>query len=151
MDTIEPYTARPATFLEVVSANGWRLKVYALSSGDESVTEALVSAGLDAMLGELPRPASTEDRYGAGFAIIHRGTLRNWFSLGWWEYEDILFHRLFSSPLDDPQSVQAEESAAIACVHELKIICFESDAWIKTALSEAGDPDFDNYLRLRLE
>ena len=151
MNTIEPYSARPVTFLKVVSFDGWRLKVYAISTAAECVTDALVSKGLDAILPELPLPASTDDRYGVGFVIIHRGTLRNWFSLDWWEYEDILFHKLFSSPLEDIENVTAEESAAIACVHELKIINFENEAWIKTALGKAGDPDFDGYLRQRLE
>ena len=151
MSTIEPYSARPVSFLKEASFKGWRLKVYAISTGADRVTEDLVSAGLSALLPELPLPASTNDRYGAGFVIIHRGALRNWFSLDWWEYEDILFHKLFSSPLDDIGNLNAEQSAAIACVHELKIINFESEAWIDTALSKDGDPDFANYLRQRLE
>ena len=151
MSTIDPYSARPVTYLKEVSSNGWKLKVYAISTGDGRVTEDLVVTGLNSILPELPLPASTDDRYGVGFVIIHRGTLRNWFSLDWWEYEDILFHKLFSSPLDDIEKVTAEESAAIACVHELKIINFENEAWISTALSKDGDPDFDSYLRQRLE
>lgn len=151
MGKIEPYSARPVTFKEEVNFGGWRLKVYAISTGADSVTEELAATGLNAILPELPQPASTNDRYGVGFVIIHRGTLRNWFSLDWWEYEDILFHKLFSSPLDNMARVSAEESAAIACVHELKIINFEKDAWIKTALAKSGEPDFDGYLRQRLE
>jgi hypothetical protein len=146
MNTIEPYEPRNAEFLKEASADGWRLKVYGLATGSEAVTDELVSTGLSKILPKLPQPASTEDRYGVGFVIIHRGTLRNWFSLGWWEYEDILFHKLFSSPLDDMASVTSEESSAIACVHELKIIDFESNAWIKTALSKDGDRDFSKYL-----
>ena len=146
MNTIEPYQPRTVDFLKVVSVEGWRLKVYGLSTGTDAVTDELVSTGLSKILPELPQPASTGDRYGVGFVIIHRGTLRNWFSLDWWEYEDILFHKLFSSPLNDTASVTAEESSAIACVHELKIINFENDAWINTALSKGGDKDFVNYL-----
>jgi hypothetical protein len=146
MNTIEPYEPRNAGFLKQVSVDGWKLKVYGLSTGSDAVTDELVATGLSRILPELPRPASTEDRYGVGFVIIHRGTLRNWFSLDWWEYEDILFHKLFSSPLDDMASVTAEESSAIACVHELEIINFENNAWINTALSKDGDRGFSNYL-----
>ncbi len=78
--------------------------------------------------------------------IIHRGTLRNWFLLDWWEHEDILCHKLFSSPLNDMASITAEDSAATACVHELKIINFETEVWIDTALGKDGDRDFSNYL-----
>jgi hypothetical protein len=34
----------------------------------------------------------------------------------------------------------------MACVHELKIISFENETWIATALGAKGDADFDNYL-----
>ena len=146
MTTIAPYVPRTIEFLKRYRFKGWKLKVYGLSTGNGAVTEELVATGLGEILPVLPQPASTEDRYGAGFVIIHRGTLRNWFSLGWWEYEDILFHRLFSSPLDDMAAVTAEESPAIACVHELKIISFENEAWINTALGKDGDRDFSNYL-----
>ena len=151
MNTIEPYEPSTVDFLKEVSAEGWRLKVYGLSTGRCTVTDELVSTGLSKILPELPQPASTEDRYGVGFVIIHRGTLRNWFSLDWWEYEDILCHKLFSSPLDDMASITAEESPAIACVHELKIINFENDAWINTALSKGGDRDFSKYLSQTFE
>jgi hypothetical protein len=151
MNTIEPYQPRTVDFLEEISVDGWRLKVYGLSTGSDAVTGELVSTALSKILPELPQPASTEDRYGVGFVIIHRGSLRNWFSLDWWEYEDILFHKLFSSPLDDMASVTAEESSAIACVHELKIINFENDAWINTALGKGGDRDFSNYLSQTFE
>lgn len=147
MTTIEPYESRAVNFLKEVGVGGWRLKLYGLSTGSEPVTDELVATGLSKILPELPEPATTDDRYGVGFAIIHRGTLRNWFSLAWWEYENVLFHRLFSSPLDDMAAVTAEQSPAIACVHEIKIVNFENDAWIKTALSKEGDPYFSNYLR----
>ena len=149
MGTVEPYKARPVKFMKMVDFNDWRLKLYAIATGAGPVTDELVSTGLDAILPELPKPASTDDRYGVGFVIIHRGTLRNWFSLDWWEYEDVLFHRLFSSPLDELSNVAAEESSAMACVHELRIINFENEAWINTALSKDGDPSFENYLRQR--
>ena len=147
MTTIEPYVPRKVEFLKEVSFEDWRLKVYGLSTGKDPVTDDLVSIALRQLLPTLPLPAITEDRYGVGFTIIHRGTLRNWFSLDWWEYEDILFHQLFSSPLDDINSISAEDSSAIACVHELKIINFECEAWIVTALNGDGDPGFRNYMR----
>jgi len=143
---IDPYTAREVRFHKEASFEGWRLKVYGISTGKEPVSDDLVEIGLNAVLPKLPLPALSENCYGVGFLIIHRGALRNWFSLDWWEYEDILFHSLYSSPLEAPNAISKEESAAIACVHELKIIGFESEAWIKSVLSNNGGPDFENYL-----
>ena len=151
MSTIEPYRAREVEFHKEVTFGEWRLKVYGLSTGNESVSGELVKIGLSSILPKLPQPALSDDRYGVGFAIIHRGILRNWFSLDWWEYEDILFHNLYSSPLDNPSNITAEESSAIACVHELKIISFESEAWINTVLGDNGDTGFENYLKERYE
>ena len=151
MGAIEPYTQRTVEFLKERNFSNWKLKIYRLSTGDDPVTEDLVTTGLNEILPNLPQPATTEDRYGVGYVIIHRGSLRNWFSLCWWEYEDILFHKLFSSPLDNMASISAEESSAIACVHELKIVNFETEAWIETVLSENGDPDFKNYMSKTIE
>jgi hypothetical protein len=33
-------------------------------------------------------------------------------------------------------------------VHELRIITFESETWIKTALCKDDDPSFDRYLNI---
>ncbi len=74
--------------------------------------------------------------------------LRNWFLLDWWEHEDILYHKLFSSPLNNPGLIALdEESFAAACVHELRVISFESEAWIKTVLRNDSKPDIDEYMR----
>ena len=146
MTDLEPYRAREVEFRKRATFEGWRLKVYGISSGEESVSDELVETGLIKILPNLPAPALSENRYGVGFVIIHRGQFRNWFSLDWWEYEDILFHNLYSSPLDKAGVINAEESAAIACVHELKIIAFESEAWIRTALSKTSDPGIEIYL-----
>lgn len=151
MTDIEPYIAREVEFRKIATFEGWRLKVYGISTGAEPVSDDLVETGLNEILPNLPQPAMAADRYGVGFVIVHRGELRNWFSLDWWEYEDILFHNLYSSPLDDAGVITAEKSAAIACVHELRIIAFESEAWIRTALSRKSDPDFESYLNVKYE
>ena len=152
MTTIEPYIKRPAKFIKQVEFGDWRIKVYGISANTISVPDELVTKAIDKVLPHLPQPANTEDRYGAGFLIIHQGTLRNWFLLDWWEYEDILFHNLFSSPLADPNSITpVQESSAVACVHELRVINFESEAWTKTVLGENSEPNFDEYMNLRFD
>lgn len=150
MNTIEPYSKRPVKFIKQVEFKGWRIKIYGISAVSQSVPDELVNKAIDKVLSQLPQPASTEDRYGAGFLVIHQGTLRNWFLLDWWEYEDILFHKLFSSPLNDPDSITPEqESSAFACVHELRVINFESEVWTKTVLCKDSEPNFDEYMKQR--
>ena len=152
MNTIEPYIKRPVKFLKQVNSGNWRIKAYGISAKLESLPEELVNEGVNTVLPHLPEPPVSGDRYGVGFLIIHQGTLRNWFLLDWWEYEDILFHRLFSSPLSSPDIITPEDdSSATACVHELRVINFESEAWTKTVLSNDSEPDFDEYLKLRFD
>ena len=152
MNTIEPYLKRPVKFLKQVNSGNWRIKVYGISAKSESLPEELFNEGVSTVLPLLPEPPMSEDRYGVGFLIIHQGTMRNWFLLDWWEYEDILFHRLFSSPLSSPDTITPEEDSSVAaCVHELRVINFESEAWIKTVLSNDSEPDFDEYLKLRFD
>ena len=150
MNNLEPYAKRPVEFLKQVNSEGWRIKVYGISVKSEPLSKELVFEGIKAVVSHLPQPALTENRYGVGFLIIHQGTMRNWFLLDWWEKEDIMHHRLFSSPLNHPKSISAEsDSTLIACVHELRIIGFESEAWIKTVLCKDNEPSFDRYLKLK--
>lgn len=151
MNKIDPYIKRPVKFLKQVSAGDWKIKVYGISAKTEPLPTSLIDVGIAKILPQLPGPAVTEDRYGVGFLIIHQGILRNWFLLDWWGYEDLLHHRLFSSLLDRPDTITTEEgSSVLACVHELRVIHFESEAWIKTTLNKNDSPDFDRYMKLRL-
>jgi len=150
MSNFEPYSKRAVTFVKQVNVNGWRIKVYSLSVKETALCEEIISNGVSSVLSALPQPALSEARYGVGFLIIHQGLMRNWFLLDWWEQEDILHHKLFSSNLNTPASISAEEDKSlIACVHELRVIAFESNAWIKTVLSQDKKADFDEYMKLR--
>jgi hypothetical protein len=152
MKTIEPYTKRPVRFIKQAEFEGWRIKIYGISAVSKSIPAELVTHAIDKVIPHLPQPANTEDRYGAGFLVIHQGTLRNWFLLDWWEYEDILFHKLFSSPLTDPVSITPEqESSAVACVHELRVINFESEAWKNTVLCKESEPSIEEYMSHRFD
>ena len=151
MHKFGPYVVRPIKFLDQVNSKGWRIKVYGLSAKSNPLTKEAVAEGVKNVLPHLPQPALTEQRYGVGFMIIHHGTMRNWYLLDWWEKEDIIHHKLFSSPLDHPGSISAEpDKSLIACVHELRVMTFESEAWIKTVLCEDDEPSFDRYLNSRL-
>ncbi len=151
MHNIYTYVERPIEFIEQVSSSGWQIKVYAISATSLPLPRETVSQAIKHALPQLPQPAVTEQRYGVGFLIIHQGMQRNWILLDWWEGEDIMHHKLFSSPLDDPGNITPEpDKSLIACVHELRIVTFESEAWIKTALCGDDKPGFEDYLGLRL-
>lgn len=151
MHSFNPYVTRPIEFIDQVDSEGWRLKVYGISATSLPLPTEVVSAGISNVLPHLPQPALTEQRYGVGFLIIHHGTMRNWFLVDWWEQQDIIHHKLFWSPLNEPDSIATElDKSLIACVHELRVVNFESEAWIKTVLCNDKQPSFAKYLKLRL-
>ena len=152
MHDFDPYVMRPIKFIDQVNSEGWRIKIYGISAKSLPLPQEVVSEGMKNVLSHLPQPALTEQRYGVGFLIIHQGTMRNWYLLDWWEKQDIIHHKLFSSPLDKPSSISTESDKSLfACVHELRVIIFESEAWIKTVLCRDKKPSFQNYLKLRLD
>ena len=151
MHKFNPYISRPIKFIDQVRSNDWRIKVYGISAQSKPLPKEVVSVGMNNVLSHLPQPSLSEQRYGVGFMIIHHGTMRNWYLLDWWEKEDIIHHKLFSSPLDKPGSISIEpDKSLIACVHELRVVTFESEAWIKTVLCQDDKPSFENYLGLRM-
>lgn len=151
MHKFDSYVVRPIKFRDQVNSRGWRIKVYGISAKSKSLPKVVVAEGVKSILPHLPQPALNKQRYGVGFMIIHHGTMRNWYLLDWWEKEDILHHKLFSSPLDRPSYISAEpDTSLIACVHELRVVTFESEAWIKAVLCQDDIPSIDRYLKLRL-
>ncbi|HKJ60789.1 MAG TPA: hypothetical protein VKA94_02165 [Hyphomicrobiales bacterium] len=145
MSTFESYVKRPATFIRQLDVDDWRVKIYGLSAVSNNISDELAETAIHNIPTYLPSPAINEHRYGVGFLIVHRGTLRNWFLLDWWEHGDILFHKLFSSPLNDHETISFEqEIPAIACIHELRVINFESNAWIENVLRL--NPSLDDYM-----
>lgn len=147
MNSFNKYEPRPIQFLGIEQTHGWRTKLYGISVGPDGVSKKTVTEAKSSILQLLPQPAVTDERYGLGFLIIHAGVLANWFLLDWWENEDIAHQLVFSSPTADPSAITpVSDKSVMACVHELKIHSFESDAWIKNVLSKPNNPDFDEYL-----
>lgn len=150
MQKLPAYNKRKVRFINLANHNDWRIKVYGISVSGQPLAEELICNAINNLLPNLPESAITDQRYGVGFLIIHQGTMRNWFLLDWWETEDIMHHLLFSSPLEDPEVITAEpDTSLIACVHELRVINFESEAWIKTMLDSDKMSDPDEYMATR--
>ena len=136
------YKKREVTFFKVMKNGEWNIKVYGIGLKDLPHKDIL-----NYIQDKLPLPAKTELRYGMGFLIIHTGVVANWFLLNWWGYEDVVHQKLFNSPVGDFNAIQTvADDSILACVHELDIYGFESEAWKKHVLSP-DKPDFEGYLK----
>lgn len=135
------YRKREVTFLKVLKFKGWNIKVYGINLINQPKEHIL-----EYLQNKLPTPALTEFRYGMGFLIIHKGVVANWFLLNWWGYEDIVYQKIFKSPVGDFNDIKPiDDDSILACVHELDIYNFESNAWKRHVLTPEK-PDFEEYL-----
>lgn len=143
----EPYSTRPVRFLELAEQDGWRVKVYGISVHDERPDDALVDAAIEHAFDQLPSPPTADDRHGVAILIVHEGNDGIWLLLDWWFGQDMLKHRLFSAPFDDPDSFEdISDTHTMACVWELSVFSFEREAWVETVLANEDGPDLDAYL-----
>lgn len=137
----EKYKKREVSFLKIIRKGDWNIKTYGIRFKDlpnDSLEEFI--------LGKLPSPALTENRYGIGFLIIHKGIVANWIMLNWWGFEDIIHQKLYTSEDEDFKIIKpVADNSILACVHELDIYYFESNAWKKNMLSQK-QLDFEGYL-----
>jgi hypothetical protein len=152
MRIAEPYAPRPVRCLDVLSFDGWRLKLYGIAFRGERPAQALVDAAVDVAHERLPRPAITADRYGVGFAGAHDGRGDNFVFVDWWEGEDELHHHGWLSSKREPERLRPTgPDDFTACAWDLAVIGHERTAWVRNVLARPEGPDLDAYLGDRLD
>ena len=140
---------RHVSCLELLEVDGWRVKLYAMTLGDEPLPDALLEESRELIARSLPTPAVNRVRSGAGYAIVHAGEHGDYLLLDWWHHQDLLAHHLFGAPKGQrlrygwPQNV-------CCCVFEMAVMWFERNAWYRHMLAGDG-PNLDGYLAERLE
>jgi hypothetical protein len=149
--TIEPrYAPRPARFVRIEDAGDWRLKVYGLGTPGKPARSELIEATVSLAAEILPRPALTDQRYGAGFTISHDALSVCFALIYWWQSGNELHQRCYMSRSDDPRALSKLPDPGAGCVFELGIIDFERRAWINDVIGNPRGPDLDRYFARRL-
>ena len=143
---LQAYVPRMTRFLGLEEFDGWTVKVYGISAAGDAPSDQARAAALALIRRELPQPATSDVRYGAGFATIHEGADALWVLVDWWEHECLLQHKLFRAPLDQPSAlVLADDTPTVACTWELVVICHERGAWVRHVQKQGADPKLDAY------
>jgi prepilin-type processing-associated H-X9-DG protein len=145
----EPYAPRKTTFLGLDEIESWRLKVYGIAYEHERPRDALIAAAKNLAARRLAalREAGEEVGYRVGFLGIHGGRGANFVFLDWWADENELHHLVFVSPPESPQFLEERTgSGLLACVWDLKVICFERQAWLTHVLQNPDGPNLEGYL-----
>jgi hypothetical protein len=87
-----------------------------------------------------------------GFACIHQGKTGNFAFIDWWADENELHHHVYVSTDAAPETFRyVTPDGLIACVWDLRLMWFEREAWVSSALQKGATPDLAGYLALRLD
>lgn len=145
------YEPRSTRFLRLWHHDGWRLKVYGLAYERPAPEPGLVEAALHRATECLPMPAVAPDRYGLGFIGVHQGRGSNLAFVSWWENQNELFHRVFTSDPATSLGLEPVGSTGLtACVWDLALIAFEREAWVGTMMAGPELRGPEGYLAARL-
>ncbi len=147
----EPYQPRPIRCLELWQAADWRIKVYGIAYQRTTPRPILVEAAKTVAQKHLAETAQQHHHYGAGFLGVHDGRGANFIFLGYWADENELHHHVYISPTERPEALEyATPSGLIACVWDLRVMCFERQAWLEEVLANPAGPDIEKYLTRQL-
>jgi hypothetical protein len=151
-ELLDHYRRRPIRFLELWEEAEWRIKVYSITLPGGSVNPELLGAAKEAGRRWLRQPLAPGRRYyGVGFMGVHEGTGANFVFLDWWADDNELYHQVYLSPADDPTHLQYVSPTGLACtVWDLRVLCFERQAWVDTVLANPAGPDLAAYLSRQL-
>ncbi|MFI4897033.1 MAG: isochorismatase [Phycisphaerales bacterium JB059] len=143
------FAPRPTACRGVIEHAGYRLKTYEITGTGETLDRAAFDEGMDAALGELPRPAVTRDRPGLGFVIRNQGRDTQgrqlcYLVVCWWDNANELFIRtLLRGDATGGDWISDPDRASI-CVWDLSVIWHERNAYAQHVLAKV--PDAEGYL-----
>lgn len=146
----EPYEPRPIRFLQEWTVDGWRLKVYAITYRRERPRAELIETARRLARESLPT-AREGGNYGVGYVGVHDGRGANFIFVDWWADENELHHRVFAASSDELKNLPEITATGLSvCVWDLRVQCFEREAWLETVLRNPGGSGLDDYMSRRL-
>jgi hypothetical protein len=146
----EPYEPRPIRFLEEWSIDGWRLKVYGIAYRRASPRAGLIETARRLARESLPA-AGAGGNYGVGYVGVHDGRGANFIFVDWWADENELHHHVFAAPAQELKNLPEITATGLAvCVWDLRVQCFEREAWLEAVLRNPRESDLEDYMRRRL-
>ena len=146
----EPYEPRSIRFLEALTIEGWRLKVYGITYRRERPRAELIETARRLVRQSLP-PALTNGNYAVGYVGVHDGRGANFIFVDWWADENELHHHVFAAPSDEVENLPEITATGLSvCVWDLRVQCFEREAWLDAVLKNPRESSLEDYLRRRL-
>ena len=141
------YKTRPIRFLGIWEIDNWRMKVYGIAYADNAPQTGLIDAAQRIARQRLAQFDAEQEHYGLGFIGIHQGKTGNFMFVSWWSNENELHHHVYTSSSTNPHDLTyMTPTGLVACTWDLRVMCFERDAWVETVLKKHPNPDIESYL-----
>jgi hypothetical protein len=147
----ESYATRPIRFLELWQEGDWRLKLYSITYQRTALRPGLVGTAKTLARARLAESTVGKQHYGVGFVGIHDGRGAIFIFVDFWADENELHHHVYVAPSDQPdQFTYMTPTGLAACVWDLRVLCFERQAWLDAVLANPAGPDLEAYLTRQL-
>jgi hypothetical protein len=123
------------------------MKVYGIACSNNMPQSELIDAARRVAHDRLVRCEDAIAHYGVGYIGIHEGKTGNFVFISCWANENELYHHVYISQSDQPHELEYMTPAGLAaCTWDLRVMCFERDAWVASVLKKYPKPDIDEYL-----
>jgi len=144
----ETYRPRAITFNELISVNGWHIKVYTITNGQTFNSFHILKNAAEHLPVWLDQIANEKlPNYGQAFLIVHEAREGAWILLNWWTGGEMIATKVFFSSFETPNIITDSpySTNALLCVWELEVFAHERASWIKHILLNAEQPDYVGY------
>jgi hypothetical protein len=133
-------------YLATLDIDGWRLKTYAITSGQARPRKELMAAVRRQAATALPERPDQVGAFGVGFLLVHDTEGCCLAVVDWWVRPDELHQRVFGAPAGRPEALEPLATTAIGGVCELAVTAHEGQAWQRHMLDNPARHDIDGYL-----
>lgn len=144
----EHYEQRKIDFVETISVNEFKVKIYTITNRSEFESQATLTSCIEALPNWLNNAkGSTIPTHRHAFLIVHEAREGVLILLSWWTGENMVETKIYFADFKTPADVKISiyNPKQLVCIWELEVFYHERKAWIKHVLSKSNKPDFIAY------
>jgi hypothetical protein len=145
----EAYKKRSIRYIELWEVDGWKFKVYGIAYKGEYPKKESINLAKSITKNQIREIHVNSKIYNVGFIVVHEAREANFILVDYWTGENMLCNHAYLSSFEKQAQIEyLTPTGLTACVWELRVICFEREAWIKSILANPKGPDINQYLSM---
>lgn len=145
----EHYKPRSIEFQELVSMDGWNVKVYSITYKDRFKVSILEN-----VKHELPNWITMAKKsnlpvHDAAFVIVHEAREGFLILFNWWTGGEMVETKVYFADFENEKEINIYpyHPKSLICIWELEVFAHERKAWIEHILMQADNPNFNEYVQ----